>query len=63
MYKDTNKIIGRTGFVSIDELHKLTEIGFALSNDYWNMGIITKATKPIIRYGFEELELNRIEGR
>ncbi|WP_410511532.1 GNAT family N-acetyltransferase [Paenibacillus sp. BR2-3] len=63
VYKDTNKIIGRTGFVSIDELHKRTEIGFALSNDFWNMGIITEATKPIIRYGFEELELNRIEGR
>ncbi|SEK24739.1 GNAT family N-acetyltransferase [Paenibacillus sp. OK003] len=63
VYKDTNKLIGRTGFVSIDEFHKKTEIGFALSNDFWKMGIITEATKPIIRYGFEELELNRIEGR
>jgi len=63
VYKDTNKIIGRTGYVTIDEFNKRAEIGFALSNDFWNMGIVTEATKPIIRYGFEELELNRIEGR
>lgn len=27
------------------------------------MGIVTEATQPIIRYGFEELGLNRVEGR
>jgi len=61
--KETNKIIGRTGYVSIDRFHERVEIGFALSCDYWNQGIITEATKPLIKYGFEVLELNRIEAR
>ncbi|GAB6992143.1 GNAT family N-acetyltransferase [Paenibacillus pini] len=61
--KETNQIIGRTGFVSLDEVHKRAEIGFALSYDFWSKGIITEATEVIIKYGFEELGLNRIEGR
>ncbi|MFC5528310.1 GNAT family N-acetyltransferase [Cohnella yongneupensis] len=61
--KEKNKIIGRTGFVSIDKYHERVEIGFALSSDYWNMGIVTEATKPLIGYGFDVLELNRIEAR
>jgi len=63
IYKDTNKIIGRTGIVSIDEVHKRLEIGFALSYDYWNFGIMTEATMPVIQYVFDVLEFNRIEAR
>lgn len=61
--KSTNKLIGRTGFISFDNEHRKSEIGFALSYEYWGQGIITEASRPIIQYGFEELELNRIEGR
>lgn len=63
IYKSTNKLIGRTGFISWDLVHSRAEIGYAIASEYWNKGFITEATKEIIRYGFEKLELNRIEGR
>jgi ribosomal-protein-alanine N-acetyltransferase len=55
----TGKLIGRTGFIRWDADHQKTEI----SSRYWNQGVITEATKNIIKYGFEKLDLNRIEGR
>jgi ribosomal-protein-alanine N-acetyltransferase len=58
-----NKLIGRTGLISLDPVHEKAEIGYALSSEYWNKGIITEATSEIIKYGFMELGLNRIEGR
>lgn len=61
--KASNKLIGRTGFISWDINHLKTEIGFGISSNYWNKGIITEATKQIIKYGFMKLGLNRIEGR
>lgn len=61
--KASNKLIGRSGFISWDIANQRTEIGFALSSKLWNKGIITEATKEIIQYGFEKLDLNRIEGR
>jgi ribosomal-protein-alanine N-acetyltransferase len=57
--KSTGKLIGRTGFIRWDADHQKTEI----SSRYWNQGVITEATKNIIKYGFEKLDLNRIEGR
>ncbi|MWV42540.1 GNAT family N-acetyltransferase [Paenibacillus sp. HJL G12] len=61
--KTSNRIIGRTGFISWDVAHQRAEIGFALSCDFWNKGIITEANNQIIQYGFMSLNLNRIEGR
>lgn len=63
IYKPDQKLIGRTGFISWDLRHSHAEIGFAIGSEYWNKGIITEATEEIIRYGFERLGLNRIEGR
>lgn len=63
IHKPTNKLMGRTGFISWDLQHSRAEIGFAIASEYWNRGMITEATGEIIRYGFERLELNRIEGR
>jgi ribosomal-protein-alanine N-acetyltransferase len=57
------KLIGRTGLIHWDVSHQRVELGFALSNSYWNKGIITEATNVIINYCFKELNVNRIEGR
>jgi ribosomal-protein-alanine N-acetyltransferase len=61
--KASNKLIGRTGLISWDVFNQKTEIGFALSSQHWNQGIVTEATQPIISYCFEGLDVNRIEGR
>ncbi len=56
-------MIGRTGLISWDVKHSHAEIGFAIASKYWSKGIITEATREVIRYGFEKMGLHRIEGR
>ena len=37
------------------------EVGYSLARRFWNRGIMTEALQALIRYGFEEMHLNRIE--
>jgi len=63
VYKSSGQLIGRTGLIRIDPIHNKAELGYVLSKDYWNQGIITEATSQIVKYGFSELGLNRIEAQ
>lgn len=61
VYKENDKLIGTGGFHIWNLDHRRAEIGYALSKDYWNKGIMTEALKEMIKFGFEHLNLNRIE--
>lgn len=63
VHRETNRLIGRTGLIRIDPAHEKAELGYVISDQYWNLGITTEATFPILEYGFRELGLNRIEAR
>lgn len=56
---EKSKIIGGIG-LGIDRKSNKAELGFWLSQDYWNNGFTTEAVKAIIKFGFEELKLKRI---
>ena len=58
-YQD--KIIGALGFNVIENTNKKAEIGYMLDKDSYGNGIMTKSCKALINYGFNELDLNRIE--
>lgn len=58
--KDDNKIIGTVGFVSWDKENKECEIGFALAEEFWNKGIVTEAVNEVLRFGFDQMKLERI---
>ncbi|WP_410771949.1 GNAT family N-acetyltransferase [Fontibacillus sp. BL9] len=38
-------------------------LGYLLSPDFWNRGFATEAAKSLLKYGFQTLNLNRIEAR
>jgi ribosomal-protein-alanine N-acetyltransferase len=59
--KRDDKLIGTCGFTNWDPESKKAEIGYALAREYWGQGYITEAVKRAVRYGFESMELNRIE--
>ncbi|MFS0638907.1 GNAT family protein [Mesobacillus foraminis] len=59
--KDQGAVIGSCGFHNSVLQHFRTEIGFELSKDHWGKGIAFEAVQAIISYGFEHLELQRIE--
>ncbi len=54
------EIIGTIGFNNYTKDHR-ANIGYDLQKKYWNNGYITEALKLVIKFGFEELEINRIE--
>lgn len=55
------KLIGDVYFSSIDKDYRKGSIGYWLDSNYHGKGIITKSCKRLIEYGFNELNLRRIE--
>jgi RimJ/RimL family protein N-acetyltransferase len=61
-YKADNKIIGAAGFHNWLDEHKRAEIGYALKDDHYkNKGLMNEALSFIINYGFEKMDLHRVE--
>ena len=61
IYKPENKVIGFAGLKYLPEFNE-TDIGFRFLPEYWGKGIATEASKEIITYGFEKLNLDKIIG-
>ena len=59
--KDQNKALGLFGFNYWERGHHRAEIGYDLARAYWGQGIATEALKAILQFGFERMELHRIE--
>ena len=62
-YVSTRQIIGTIGFMWIQEENASAEVGYSLSRDYWNRGLMTEALHAVIQYGFDGMHLNRIEAQ
>jgi ribosomal-protein-alanine N-acetyltransferase len=62
-YKENQKLIGTINFVSRNLKHQKAEVAYILSQHYWGKGIMTEALKEIIQFGFESMNLVRIEAR
>ena len=63
IHKASGKMIGTCGFTSIDLNNKKGEIGYVYNSKFWGQGIATEALECVMAFGFEKLELNRIECR
>ena len=59
---DNQTFYGAGGLNSLNKEHKKAEIGFWLISDFWGDGIMKEAMPLICSYGFDNLELHRIEG-
>ena len=55
-----NKIVGVIAFHPIDSFHKNASIGYWIDQDYSGKGLISKCAKVVVKFGFENLDLNRI---
>ena len=56
-------MIGTCGFTRFHYEADSAEIGYVIHPSYWGRGIATEAVDAVIRFGFQRLELNRIEAR
>ena len=61
--KATGRLIGTIGFMWWNQEYRSAEVGYSLSRAYWNQGLMTEALRAVIKFGFEEMNLNRIEAQ
>ena len=57
------RMIGTCGFASLDLENLCGEIGYVLNPAVWGNEIALEAARLVIKFGFEELGLQRIEAR
>lgn len=61
--RESGRMIGTIGFMWVNTDHKSAEVGYSLSRDYWNRGLMTEALRAVVDFGFDALRLNRIEAQ
>lgn len=61
--KHSGKMIGTCGFTRFNFQAYSAEIGYVLNPAYWGKGVAAEAARRVIRFGFDTLELHRIEAR
>ena len=59
--KETGEPVGTLGLYSYSERDGRAELGYDLLEEHWGRGIMTESVREVVRYGFEEIGLNRIE--
>ena len=59
--KGENKFIGFTGLKYLSDLEEV-DLGFRFMKKYWGKGIATESAEASIKFGFENLGLNKIIG-
>lgn len=61
-HKAEKKVIGLCGFVDYAPLCYRAELAFAFIRSYWGQGLCTEASEAVLKFGFEHMKLNRVEG-
>ena len=58
---DQDRVIGNCGLFNIKSVHRSAELGIVIGEkDAWGHGYGTDATRLLVRFGFEQLNLNRV---
>jgi len=60
-HRADKKLIGITNFGFLSKEDRRAEMGYTIARKYWGQGFATEAAQALIRYGFEKLDLARIE--
>jgi [ribosomal protein S5]-alanine N-acetyltransferase len=58
--KEQPGLIGTIGFNLLSTPNKRAEVGYELHPDFWGKGLVGEALEAVVKFGFEELQLNRI---
>lgn len=59
--RDTGELIGTAGFWRWNKPHRNAEIGYDLRPAWWGRGLMPEAVRAILRFGFDEMDLHRVE--
>jgi ribosomal-protein-alanine N-acetyltransferase len=61
--RERGRLIGACGFRNWDAHHGRAEMGYTVTRAFWNQGYATEAVRALLAFGFEHMNLNRIEAR
>ncbi|MDH5460698.1 MAG: GNAT family N-acetyltransferase [Candidatus Bathyarchaeota archaeon] len=59
--KGNEELIGTCGYYDWNKTSRRAEVGYDLEPAHWGESIMTEALRAVLRYGFEEMALNRIQ--
>lgn len=59
--EETESMIGVGEFNIYDAAHKGGVISYIIHPDYWGQGVATKVGERLLRFGFDELSIHRIQ--
>jgi ribosomal-protein-alanine N-acetyltransferase len=58
---EDDRVIGSCSLHHFDDGYHRAEVGYELNRAFWGQGIMAEAVSAIIRYGFTEMALHRVE--
>lgn len=59
--RDDPTLMGSVGFWKWNKPHFYAEIGYELGSAHWNKGYMTEAIRAALRFGFDYMDLHRVE--
>ncbi len=59
--KENGQVIGTIAAPTIKNRTETVEVTYCIGSAWWGLGIVTEVLKEVIRYLFEEIQVNRIE--
>ena len=59
--KDNPQMIGTIGLYEYEKEHRKAEVGYWLIHPSWGNGYASEAVETVVEFGFENMDLNRIE--
>jgi [ribosomal protein S5]-alanine N-acetyltransferase len=54
-------IVGTCGFTRWDQDNRFAVLGYDLARPYWRRGLMSEAVEAVLRLGFEQMGLHRVE--
>jgi ribosomal-protein-alanine N-acetyltransferase len=57
----SDRIVGTCGYTRWNAESRFAILGYDLARSCWHRGLMTEAVTAVLRFGFEQMELNRVE--
>ena len=59
--RDEDRVLGLCGLHDWNRQHRRAALGYDLVRSHWGRGLAFEAMQAVLRFGFEEMDLNRVE--
>lgn len=59
--KESNMCIGQIAYFLVDDKNHFAEIEYCIGSEFQNNGYATEATKKIVEFGFEKINLHKVQ--